>query len=236
MGITADIQTLEPSAIIDLYELDLSVFGQQNLFFHAGVSGVTDVDGLNLPVYWKGQPYTPFPIEAEGFAKTSKGVMPRPLIKVANVTGFISKSCKDFGDLVGSKITRRRTFVKYLDAVNFELGNPTADPNVAFIDEVWFIDRKSAENPVFVEFELSSAFDVSGVMVPRRQAIQNVCTWKYRSPQCGYAGGPVANNDDTATSSPTADNCGKRLHSCELRWGVNAELPYGGFPATGLIT
>ncbi|TCS68254.1 hypothetical protein EDC61_1305, partial [Sulfuritortus calidifontis] len=29
--------------------------------------------------------------------------------------------------------------------------------------------------------------------------------------------------------------CGKRLASCKLRFGPYAELPFGGFPAVGLL-
>jgi len=31
------------------------------------------------------------------------------------------------------------------------------------------------------------------------------------------------------------DVCGKRVSSCEVRFGTNAELPFGGFPAAALI-
>jgi phage-related protein len=31
------------------------------------------------------------------------------------------------------------------------------------------------------------------------------------------------------------DQCGKRLDSCKLRFGEGAVLPYGGFPAAGLV-
>jgi phage-related protein len=36
-------------------------------------------------------------------------------------------------------------------------------------------------------------------------------------------------------SSRAQDACGKRLVSCQKRFGANAELPFGGFPAAGLI-
>jgi len=31
------------------------------------------------------------------------------------------------------------------------------------------------------------------------------------------------------------DVCGKRLSSCQARFGQHAELSFGGFPAAGLI-
>ncbi len=44
-----------------------------------------------------------------------------------------------------SRIIRRQTLAKYLDATNFEEGNPSADPAEHFPDEVWFIERKIGE-------------------------------------------------------------------------------------------
>jgi lambda family phage minor tail protein L len=125
--------------------------------------------------------------------------------------------------------------MKYLDAVNFTSGNPLADPNVHFPDEIWTVDRKAAENGVFIEFELSAAFDISGVMLPRRQCIQNMCTWKYRGPECGYTGLNYYDKFDQPVGSLAQDVCAKKLSSCEVRFGVNNPLPYGGFPGVGLI-
>lgn len=230
MTLSSDIQKLAPGALVDLFELDATGIGGTVVRFHAGVNG------LGNDVVWQGNTYTRFPIEAEGFEWNGKGTLPRPKLRVANITGLIGALARELDDLVGAKVTRRRTFVKYLDAVNFSGGvNPTADPNAHFTDEVYFVERKAAENSVFLEFELAAAFDVQGVMLPRRQVVQNVCTWRYRGAECGYAGGAVANRNDQATTVLADDACGKRLASCKLRFGEYAELPYGGFPAVGLL-
>lgn len=230
MTIEADIQKLAPGALVDLFELDSTAIGGSVVRFHAGVNE------LGADVVWQGATYTRFPIEAEGFEWSGQGALPRPKIRVANITGLVGALARELQDLVGARLTRRRTFVKYLDAVNFTGGvNPSADPNCGFPDEVWFVDRKGAENGVFLEFELSAAFDVAGVMLPRRQCIQNVCTWQYRSAECGYAGGAVADRNDAATTVLADDDCGKRLASCKLRFGVYSELPFGAFPGVGLI-
>jgi phage-related protein len=114
-------------------------------------------------------------------------------------------------------------------------GDAQPDPTAEFPDDVYFIDRKSAETKKLVEFELAPASEVRGVMLPRRQIVQNVCAWAYRGAECGYAGGAVAKIDDTPTAILGEDKCGKRLASCKLRFGEYAELPFGGFPAAGLI-
>lgn len=230
MTINSDIQSLAPGEIVELFELDLNPIGTAEVYrFHAGVNE------LNSDVVWDGNTYTRFPVKADGFAKSGQGALPRPKIGIANVTGLIGALARQAGDLIGAKLTRIRTFVKYLDAVNFADGNPTADPNQYLDREVWFIDRKSAENKIFVEFELAAAFDVAGVMLPRRQVIQNTCPWKYRGAECGYAGGPVADKNDDPVTTLAEDVCGKRLGSCKARFGQFNPLPFGGFPGSGLI-
>lgn len=230
MTIESDIQKLAPGALVDLFELDSTAIDGDVLYFHSGVNE------LGANVVWQGNTYTRFPIDAAGFARNGLGTMPRPKIRCANITGVIGALARELQDLIGAKLTRRRTFVKYLDAVNFTGGvNASADPNCGFPDEVWFVDRKSAENGLFIEWELSAAFDVVGVRLPRRQCIQNICTWQYRSAECGYAGAAVADKNDQPVGTLGLDVCGKRLGSCKLRFGVYGELPFGGFPGVGLI-
>lgn len=232
----SDLQLPAPTSLIELFVLDTTPItpGGDIIRFHAGING------LGNNIVWQGNTYTRYPIEAGGFERSGQGTLPRPTIKVANITtnqlgGIISALAYQYQDLLGAKVYRKRTFLKYLDAVNFTGGtNPTADPTAAFPDEIWNIDRKSAEGPVFVEFELAAAFDVAGVLLPRRQCIQNLCTWRYKSTECGYAGGPVADHNDLPTTDASKDSCGKRLSSCKLRFGENNELPYGGFPGVGL--
>lgn len=229
--IQTDIQKLDAGSIVELYQIDTTPIGDTTIFyFHNGVNE------LGMNVVFDGNHYTRFPIYAEGFELTGQGTIPRPTIKVANITGIMGALVKELSDLVNCKVTRIRTFVKYLDAVNFPLGvNPEADPNQIIDREVWAIDRKSSENKIFIEFELSAAWDVQGVLLPRRQIIQNMCPWKYRSSECTYSGGAVADKLDQPTTDISKDSCGKRLSSCRLRFGNNNVLPFGGFPAAGLI-
>lgn len=229
MSIASDIQKLEPGAILDFYEIDLTAFGQGVVYHHAGLNE------LGQPVTWKGVQYQPFPIMVEDIEYSGKGTMPRPKMKVGNVSGIVSQLLSAGDDFVGVRVTRRRTFARYIDAVNFSAGNPSADSSVEFPAEIYFIDRKSSETKEIVEFELAAAFDVVGVQLPRRQIVQNSCPWKYRSPECGYAGGAVATILDEPTTNPSLDSCGKRLQSCKLRFGANSPLPFGGFPAAGLL-
>jgi lambda family phage minor tail protein L len=227
----ADVQRLEPGAVIELYELDTTVIGGADVLRFTP-HGPNE---LGNDIVWAGNTYVRYPIEASGFERSGQGRLPRPTIRAANVSGVLGAMALSLAGLVGAKLTRTRTFVRYLDAANFAGGNPQADPNQYLDREIWFVDRKANENAVFIEWELAAAFDVAGVMLPRRQIVQNVCTWRYRSAECGYTGGPVADINDQPTSDSARDQCGKRLRSCKLRFGEHAVLPFGAFPGAGLV-
>lgn len=228
--ITADAQQLEPGGRVTLYELDCSSFGADQLFFHQHLQSGS--------IWWQGEEYRPWPIKADGFARTGDQP-PTPKLTVSNIDGMITAICLMFGDMVGARVIRRQTLVKYLDAANFAEGNPTADPNEHFQDEVWFIERKVSEDKETVEFELTTAIDLNGEQLPARQIIAGVCgaliRGGYRGPYCGYTGPPVADANDVPTDDPSRDQCSGLVRGCKLRFGADKELPYGGFPAAGLL-
>jgi lambda family phage minor tail protein L len=226
MSVKGDIQGLHPSAVIELYVVDLTRYTNQVLHFHAGTNK------LGGDVIWQGVTYVRYPVRATGFEKKSQGTLPRPRFAVANVTGIVSAMCHQYSDLVGCPVTRKRTLARYLDAANFPNGNPFANPDDHFDDDIFAVNQKMRESLDIVEFELAAPLDVEGVMTPRRQVICNACPWRYRGDGCGYAGPPVADINDNPTSDPNADACGKRLKSCKLRFG-SGWLPFGGFPGAG---
>jgi lambda family phage minor tail protein L len=229
MTIKTEIQKLQPSARLEFFVLDATVCGGGITRFHNYVD--------NGPLTWQGEVYDPWGMQAEGF-NLSADSQARPRVTLANPNGAISALCMAYDDFIGAKLTRKRTMARYLDAVNFPGGNPTADPAQTFPDDVWFVERKLSETRVQVEFELSSAYDLAGRTLPRRQIIANKCLWLtiggYRGPYCGYIGGPVAEADDTPTGSMLLDKCGGRVSSCKLRFGATSPLPYGGFPAASM--
>lgn len=230
MTISADLQSLTPGNIVVLYELDTTVIGGSEV-----LRFLQDVSPLGSSLKWGGHSYVPFPVQADGFERNGNGAAPRPKLRAANVDGLLGQLTRELGGLEGARLIRTRTFLKYVDAANFPGGiNPSADPSQYIEREIWYVSRKSAENRVYLEYELAPSFDVSGVTLPRRQIIQNVCTWRYRSAECGYTGGPVANARDEPVTLHSEDRCGKKLSSCKLRFGQNAVLPYGGFPGAGL--
>ena len=229
-----ELNKLAPSAVIELFELDgtaASIGVDQVYRFHAGVN-----EQISGNIVWNGQTYQRYPVEATGFTYEGGGQLPRPTISISNVLSLGTTLVLEYNDLVGATVTRIRTLKKYLDAVNFTSEtNATADPFAEFPREIFIVDRKVAENRAVVSFELSATFDVAGVKLPRRQIIQNICPWTYKGEGCGYTGTNYFDINDNSVADVANDVCGHRLSSCKLRFGENAEIPYGGFPSAGLI-
>jgi lambda family phage minor tail protein L len=189
MSLENDVKRGWHEAIVELYEIDLSTIGTglSDKFF---LTNQTMPD--NSAVRFKGKTYTAFPIEAGGFDKNTSGQFARPEITVSNVFGTFSAAIASAEDLVGAKVTRRRTLFKYLD------NGPDPDSSQEFPEDVFFIERKSAETNLTVTWQLASRIDVEGILLPRRVITQDACVWRYRGPECGYSGPPVANEFDGA--------------------------------------
>ena len=189
------------------------------------------------PIWWQGEEYGAWPCEVEGIEANSSGSPSTPTLSVGNIDGTISAACLLFEDLAQAKVTIRQTLTKYLDGENFEGGNPDADPSQEAVD-IWYIDRKSQETSEVVQWELSSPGDVSGQVIPAR-IITGLCEWcmrgRYRGPECGYTGAARFTEDDEPTDDPALDECGGLVRSCKLRFGENAELPFGGFAGASLL-
>ena len=173
--IVSDLQKVNPSAIIELFTLTLdnSLHGATTTYrFHAGTS-LKD----NGEIIWQGNSYTRFPVEAEGF-NYGKGQLPRPTLTFSNALGTISaililvNATTTGNDLTGATVKRIRTQARFIDAANFPSNvNPygTPDTTAEFPQEIYIIDRKSAENRLVVSFELADVFDMAGVRAPKRQ-------------------------------------------------------------------
>lgn len=224
--IANEFQKLAPSALIELFVLDTSevIEGGEKFYFHAGTNK------LFQQIVWQGISYTPLPIEAEGFDKTTQGTLPTPKLRVANVDGLFSQLIYDVGsDLVGCKVIRKLTHARYLDAENFPEGNLDADNNQFYPDEEWFIERKTSEVTFgVIEWELSSVFDVNGVQLPGRQVLQNSCSFEYKGPDCRYNNSLYFDIRDQPCAADK-DRCGKRELSCRLRHPTGT-VPFGAFP------
>ena len=222
------VQRFDPGQLVELWEVDASdITGGSIYYFTAN----TTESGTS--VLLNGVEYLPIDAEIEGLEHKGDGAQPRPTIRISNVTQTFTAAIVSLNDMVGAKVTRRRTYRRYLD------DGDEADSTIQFPTDVYYIERKKTHNALFVEWELVSIIDQASRQLPARQILRDICSHTYRvwdgvsafdytDATCPYTGDLVFDeNGDTTTSG--LDACGKRLFDCNLRF-VDDEKPFYGFP------
>lgn len=230
---------------------------------------------ISSSIFFGGNEYTALPIQADGFETSSKGASPTPKLSItASEEGlktgsftYFKKFMKDLDDFVGAKVTRTKTFVKHLDRINFYRSNVAAeanynvlvssflpapddfdpDSNAFFPPDIYYIDRKAAETNSFLEFELSSAFDLQEVKLPGRVLLQTNCVWRYRGEGCCYEQNAIASTHGSATllasAPPIANDKDEKITAViealpggsgvslayKALWSINADYVIGNF-------
>ena len=203
----SELQKINPSNIIELFHLQLvegihyETGNPQNIivnyYWYNGVSENYKLSKNASNLVFNNIEYKRMPIEASGFEFNGKQ-LPRPQISISNILGTFTTLLSTLPQgLEGAKVTRIRTLERYIDHINFEIGdilletgsvllqeddnyiiqesadNPhgTPDPTATFPNEVYFIDRKTMETRDIVQFELAASFDLHGVRLPKRQVL-----------------------------------------------------------------
>lgn len=120
-------------------------------------------------VVFNGIQYVALPIITDGWELTASGAQPRPTLTVSNVNKTLLNAVISLGDIVNAKVTRMRTFAKFLD------GQPTADPT-AYIDPIdeYYIEQKIAQTNKIISWQLASPVEAFGQKLPCRQFLKDV--------------------------------------------------------------
>ena len=170
---------LEPSSLIQLFEIDISeiLIGDKlektlkdNEFFNVNIPSNNifrfhnNVVLTNNNIIFQGNTYVAMPIEANGYEINSKGQAATPKLGLAvkddGVPEFrqLKSLMRDLEDLIGAKVTRIRTFAKFLDAENWTdttdkkiIAQSEPDPYAFFAPDIYFVDRKSNETSTLLE-------------------------------------------------------------------------------------
>lgn len=241
MSIAAVSQSLTPGAEISLYRLDATDAGAGIYYF------VQAAESDGAPITFGGQPYTPIDIKISGFESNSGGVLPTPTMSISNTDMLIQSLVNQYGDLVGCGIRRVRTFERFLD------GHSEADGAAYIGPDIFKIERKSAETPLSIEWELSAAIDQEGKMLPGRQYLRDVCVRRYRrydpANQAAHPDGyvyptifPCPYSGSSAftalglTTTAANDRCGRKDSDCRLRFGENGVLPTSAFAGIARVS
>lgn len=193
---------------------------------------------LNNVVKFDGNEYVPIEMEVTGFEWNGQGSQANPTLMVSNKHKILVASVLALNNLRGAVFRRIRTFRKHLD----DGTDPDAD--MIFPKEVLRVNRKSAQNKVFMEFELANPLDQEGAKIPGAQCLKNICTHKYRvfdtntngfdysKATCPYTGSTFFTRDNQPTATAANDECSRQLKGCTDRFGT-APLPTRAIPGIG---
>jgi lambda family phage minor tail protein L len=228
MSLQSTLQSGSPGDLVTLFRLDARSVGGDVYYFSQAAE-----DGAGIS--FGGVYYTPVDVEFTDMQVNGTGSPPTPKLRVANTNEVFQGLVNTLGDMLGCSVARVRTFYRFLD------GKPEADGTAYLGPDIFRIERKSNENQIFIEWELSSAIDQEGRLLPGRQVLRDTCTKRYRywltaeeefdysKVTCPYTGNAYF---DTLGQVVTADKdrCGRRLSDCMLRFGESEPLPFGGFP------
>lgn len=183
----------QPSAILDFYLLYFNIVDKEGLFlaFHPG-------SNFQQPIMWQGTEYLPMPVETEGFELSTNNRLVRPKIRISNKDFIVTDILANNKDLQYARLVRKRTFVKFLDDDNFDGGNPwgEADVSAEISNDTYIVAQKTAENRLYVEFELTTALDIDGATLNNKLILSNYCGFNYRGFGCRYEGAELFDKDN----------------------------------------
>lgn len=201
---------IEQSALVDLWEIDLTMIGGSRHFF------CKESNEKGASVVWQGREYVPYPIDSQDYEMSGKGASARPALQVSNLLGLVTGMAEDLQSLIGGTVVRRQVYRRFLDAVNFVEGNDEANPEQEAVAR-YQIEQLATLEATTATFTLASPTETDGAVFPRRIMLADTCTWIYRSPECGYDGPAVADEFDKPTADLSKDKCSRCQHGCELR-------------------
>jgi lambda family phage minor tail protein L len=171
---------------------------------------IEDYDGLgnnlcfaeyDIDIIYAGVTYIKFPIKHDEIGENTQGEIDNFKVVVANVNRVIQTQLENY-DLRGKKVTIRLVWANQLNDID------------AHLDFTYYIDNYTAKEDT-VEFVLSSKYDIIDLTLPKGIYNRNYCRFKFKSPECGYAGAEIT--------------CDKRKTTC--RDTMNNILRFGAFPS-----
>lgn len=230
MTLSSDQQQLSMDQTITLYQLNLTSKGGTIIYW------TPDRPTEGKVITYNNITYTSVDVKFEGMEKTTTNTLPRPTITISNADRIVGNLAIQFDDLRGCPISRIKTLRKYLD------DGSSPDTTAYWPIDTFLVDRKTIHNLHEVAFELATSIELRNRKIPGRLMLQKMCTLRYREydaetgdfdytkATCIYTGEACYNKKDVLVTNNSQDVCGKRLSSCQARFGTNSELPFGGFP------
>ena len=154
------------SALVTLFILDGSAFGGTVFRF------TNNPSASGGPIQFGGAFYQPIPIMAEGFDITATGTMAKPTLSLGNVGKVVQAQMMQHGDLVGWKLSRIRTYEKFLD------GKPEANPGACIGPEAWLVEKLVMRSAMGIQWQLTTSLDrmafKTGRQILKDESVRNL--------------------------------------------------------------
>lgn len=235
------LTSLYPGEIITLIEVDGSKFGAHVYRFHGEniaftpeeILAATQPGGSLKPktIMFQGNEYGARPFGISGINFNGNGKAGKVQLTLSNIDSQVSALIRSYNGMMQARVTIWITQKDLLD----ENGNVASGD---FRKLVYFIERPNFVDNSIARFELTSPYDMDGIMIPAR-ITQSVCYWAqrgwYRSGRgCGYNGNRYFDKDNNQVSDPSQDVCAGTATACKLRFGEDQELDFGGCAVASL--
>lgn len=235
------LQSLYPGEIITLIEIDGTKFGAQVYRFHGENIKYTPAEimqaqqtGILPPkeITFRGEQYGVRPFGISGISFDGSGSAGKPQLTVANTDSQVSAMIRAYNGMMQAKVT---IWVTQKDLIQ-------PDGSIAegaYRKLVYYIERPNYIDKTVATFELTSPYDMDGIMIPSRLT-QTVCYfaqrgWYKSGKGCGYNGqNGYFDKDNNPVSDPSLDFCAGTVTACKLRFGANNELDFGGCAVASL--
>ncbi len=215
--------SLNPSAIIDLFEIKDFSSDIGTLYFTSSIKGLNDdgsviIDPKNIT--FAGKTYQAIPVQFSGGEVSATGPIAEPMISLflfgdgENATQSPLLAAMEEADYFhGKPIIHRRTFAKFLGS--------SSNEDMAQVQK-WYINIINFDTGTgIVQFTLRHDISFKRGVVPARKALRNICPFTYRywenerfiypdSP-CDYRGSKCFDENGNQVSNPSQDVCSHRI-------------------------
>lgn len=211
----SEANKLQPSTIVTLYEIDLTDI----LFERGRISSLTSANlqeeqiktfrfhnNINLfggNIVFQGKTFYAIPISVTGLELSGSGTLPTPELSISTIEegsaalSLLKCQIASLSDLIGAKVSIKKTFAKHLDAINYAGRKPPTgydpDPTAEFPIQIFYVDQKLEESKLTLRYRMSSILDLFNVKLPKRLIFANSCQWSYRGAGCCYITKTLAN-------------------------------------------
>lgn len=148
------IQQSTTDPLVELYELDSRVIGG-GVYYFTPMTASDNTTIVSGNIMWM-----PLPVQLENLSYSTTDAPAKPTLTVSNINRTFLWGVISMGDLVGSKLTRWRTFSSYL--------NGTSTVAIQSLPkDVFYIEKKLVHNKINIQWQLTSIIDKSGASIPR---------------------------------------------------------------------